>query len=168
MLIFNTPYRLFLFGCLTPLLIGGCFWIWLVSMPILGELEAKGETAQAEVTWVGEPYWVWGRSNYSRGGWRIDMRYHYETRDGLRVEDEKTFVKQNATNLRVGRTFDVVYLPDDPSVHDSNYGNGYAGLGMIYALLPMIAVCAFMTVFLWRRCPPDWTGPKLWPLISTD
>lgn len=167
MLVFNIPYRLLLFACLTLLLIGCCFWIRFINMPILDELDARGQTVQAEVIWVGEEYWVWQRGNYSRGGWRIDMRYRYRTLEGVLVEDEKTFVKQSATYLNVGRTFEVVYLPEDPAVHNSGYGNGYAGLGMIYALIPMIAVSAFMTIFYWRRRPPDWNGPKLWPPLTS-
>lgn len=163
MLIFNIPYRLLLFACLTPVLIGLCLWIWLINMPILEKLDARGETAQAEVIWVGEPYWVWQRRNYSRVGWRIDMRYHYRTLDGQWIEDETTFVAQNAKTLKVGRKFEVVYLPEEPATHNSKYGNGYAGLGMIYALIPMIAVCAFMAFFLWYRQPSTWQGPKLWP-----
>ncbi|MEL6171051.1 MAG: DUF3592 domain-containing protein [Pseudomonadota bacterium] len=167
MLVFNVPYRLLLFAILSVLLISLCFWIRFVNMPILEELDSRGETAKAEVIWVGEPYWVWQRGNYSRGGWRIDMRYAYRTLNGRLLKDTKTFVKQNAKNLRVGRTFDVVYLPSDPIIHNSKYGNGYAGLGMIYALIPMIAVCAFMTFFYWRKRPPNWQGPKLWPLIKS-
>ncbi|MEM1389256.1 MAG: DUF3592 domain-containing protein [Pseudomonadota bacterium] len=163
MLVFNVPYRLLLFAGLTAALIVCCFCIWLINMPILEALDARGEKTQARVEWVSEPYWVWHKRNYSRGSYRIDMVYSYQTRDGQRIEDEKTLVKQNARNLTPGFTFDVVYLPDDPAIHDSDYGNGYAGLGMIYALIPMIGVCAFMTVFFWRRRPPNWQGPKLWP-----
>ncbi|MEM0948069.1 MAG: DUF3592 domain-containing protein [Pseudomonadota bacterium] len=166
MLVFNTPYRLLLFTSVTLLLIGSCFWIRFVNMPILEELNARGLTAQAQVVWVGEPYRVLRRGNYSRTGWRIDMKYQYRTQSGVLIEDEKTFVKQNAKRLTVGRTFDVVYLPDAPAIHNSAYGNGYAGAGMIYALLPLIAVCAFMTMFYWRRRPAEWTGPKLWPPIA--
>ncbi|MEM9306124.1 MAG: DUF3592 domain-containing protein [Pseudomonadota bacterium] len=167
MLLFNVPYRLLLFACLTLVLIGCCFWIWLVNMPILEKLNADGKTVQAEVTWVGEPYWVWQRGNYSRGGWRIDMQYGYRTHTGQWIDDKKTFVKQNAKYLTVGRTFDVVYLPENPTIHNSNYGNGYAGAGMIYALIPMITVCAIMVLYYWRRRPPDWDGPKLWPPLGT-
>ena len=167
MYIFNTPYRLLLFAALTPLLIGCCLWIRFINMPILEQLDARGETVQAEIIWVGDPYWVWQRGNYSRGGWRIDARYGYRTLAGEWIENQKTYVKQSATYLTVGRRFDVVYLPDDPAVHDSGYGNGYAGLGMIYALIPMILVSAFMTWFCWRRLPPDWAGPKLWPPLRS-
>ncbi|MEM0949831.1 MAG: hypothetical protein AAGK37_20705 [Pseudomonadota bacterium] len=165
MLVFNIPYRLLLFACTTVLLIGCCLWIRFINMPILDELEARGEPAKAEVIWVGKPYWVWQRGNYSRGGWRIDMSYGYRTQADQWVVDEKTFVKQNATSLTVGRSFDVVYLPDEPEVQNSGYGNGYAGVGMIYALIPMVFVCAFMTLFYWRRRPQDWHGPRLWPPI---
>ncbi|MEM9433040.1 MAG: DUF3592 domain-containing protein [Pseudomonadota bacterium] len=167
MFLFNTPYRLFLFACLTLLLIGCCFWIRLINMPILDALEARGENTRAEVTWVGEPYWVWQRGNYSRGGWRVDMVYKYRTRAGAVIEDRKTLVKQNAKNLKPGYRFEVVYLPDDPTTHDSQLGNGYAGPGMIYALIPMIFVCIGMTVFYWHRRPPGWAGPKLWPLLAS-
>lgn len=167
MLVFNTPYRLVLFASTTLLLVGCCFWILFINIPILEQLEDRGKTVQAEVTWVGEPYWVWQRGNYSRGGWRVDIHYRYLTQAGQWIDDEKTFVKENAKNVKVGRSFSVVYLPEEPSVHDSNFGNGYAGVRMIYALIPLIGVCAFMTLFYWQRRPPNWKGPKLWPLISS-
>ncbi|MEM9349124.1 MAG: DUF3592 domain-containing protein [Pseudomonadota bacterium] len=167
MRVFNIPYRLLLFASTTVLLIWCCFWIVLIHLPILDQLETRGNETQAEVTWVGEPYWVWQRGNYSRGGWRVDMHYRYSTEDGQSIEDKKTFVKQNAKYLEVGRRFDVVYLPEQPSVHHSDYGNGYAGLGMVYALIPLIGVCAFMTLFYWNRRPLNWKGPKLWPPISS-
>lgn len=168
MWIFNIPYRLLLFAGLTVALIVVCFMIKFINMPILDALDERGHATQAEVIWVGEPYWVWQRGNYSRGGYRIDMRYAYVTRDGQRIEDEHTMVKQNARSLVVGRRFDLVYLPEDPVIHDSDYGNGYAGIGMIYALIPMIAVCAFMAVFFWWRLPPGWQGPKLWPPLRAE
>lgn len=166
MLVFNTPYRLLLFATLTVLLVGCCFWIRFINMPILDELDAVGETTRAEVIWVGQPYWVWQRGNYSRGGWRIDMRYRYLTLGGRWIEDEKTFSEQSATYLEVGRTFEVVYLPNEPDVHNSSYGNGYADVGMIYALLPMIALSAYMTFYYWRRRPANWQGPRLWPPLA--
>ncbi|MEM6634725.1 MAG: DUF3592 domain-containing protein [Pseudomonadota bacterium] len=163
MRVFNVPYNLLLFAVTTVTILGACLWIVFVNVPILDELDARGERTQAEVIWVGEPYIVFQRGNYSRIGWRVDMRYAYRTRSGIRVEDKKTFVKQSAKYLAVGRKFDLVYLPDRPSVHNSAYGNGYAGTGTIYALLPMAAVCAFMTLHYWRRRPSDWEGPRLWP-----
>lgn len=166
MRVFNIPYRLFIFSLTTASILGACIWIALYNLPILKALEERGEAAVAEVTWAGEPYWVFQRGNYSRIAWRQDMRYAYVTRAGDRIEDAKTMTKHAARNLRVGRTFDLVYLPDRPHIHNSSYGNGYADVGMIYALLALGAVCAFMIFYCWRQRPADWEGPKLWPPLS--
>ena len=166
MKVFNIPYRLFMFALLAVSTCVACLFILIVNMPILNDLEARGIHTQAEVLSISAPYMIFQRGNYSRVGWRQDMRYGYHTQDGQWIEDEKTLVKQNAKTVRAGRKFDLVYLPDRPHVHDSDLGNGYGGMGMVYALSIMSLFCLGMAVVLARRLPKGWDGPKLWPPLS--
>lgn len=166
MKVFNVPYRLFMFALLTVSTCFACLFILVVNMPILNALEARGIHTQAEVLSITRPYVIFQRGNYSRIGWRQDMRYGYLTQAGDWIEDEKTLVKQNARTVHVGRQFDLVYLPDRPHVHDSDLGNGYGGMGMLYALSIMSLFCAGLSVILARRLPEGWGGPKLWPPLS--
>ncbi|MEM9437567.1 MAG: DUF3592 domain-containing protein [Pseudomonadota bacterium] len=168
MRVFNIPYDFLIFCFTTLVILGACLWIFFINLPILEALDDRGIEVRAEITALSDPYIVAQRGNYSRYGWRVDMSYRYQTQTGEWIADENTLVKQRARKLEVGQDFKVIYLPDRPEIHDSGLGNGYGGVGMIYALLMLAAVCAGMTVFHWVRLPRDWEGPQLWPPISNQ
>jgi len=150
----------------TVVVLGGCVWVAIVNLPILRALDDRGITGEAEITWVGEPYRNWlGRQN-NTGGLRQDIVYTFQTEQGALIEGSVNKKKRYATGLTLGRKFSVTYLPDRPHIFHSNLFKGYAGVGMIQALLILATITGVIVAYLWWRMPSSWRGPSLLPIFS--
>ncbi|MEM9123737.1 MAG: DUF3592 domain-containing protein [Pseudomonadota bacterium] len=163
---FNVPYRLFMLGLITLLLPLMCAWIALVNLPLLEALEQRGKTTTAQIVWAGEPYWDWSGRASNSGGMRQVIRYGFHTEQGEWIERSVNRKVRYSRELTVGRTFDVTYLPDRPNVFHSTLFKGYAGVGMIKALLLLAGGTGLVTLYLALRMPQGWRGPRLRPVVS--
>lgn len=163
---FNIPYRLFALAIVTVLILGGCFWIAIVNLPILKALDHRGINVEAEIIWVGEPYRNWLRRQNNTGGLRQDIVYAFRTERGELIEGSVNKKKRYATGLTLGRKFSVTYLPDRPHIYHSDLFKGYAGVGMIQALLILATATGLIVAYLWLRMPSSWSGPNIRPIIS--
>ena len=163
---FNVPYRLFALAIVTSVILVACLWIAIVNLPLIKALDDRGVNVEAEIVWVGAPYRNWlGRQNNS-GGLRQDIVYAFRTEQGALIEGSVNKKKRYATGLTLGRKFSVKYLPDRPHVYHSDLFKGYAGVGMIKALLIMATVTGMIVAYLWLRMPREWRGPSLRPIVS--
>lgn len=163
MRIFNVPYRLFLFSGLSLTLPGLMLWIVVVHLPLLAELDRIGQRAVAEVTFVSAAY---DRVRATRGGGVRDVHFRFATDDGTSVEGVITEYAYARNRTAVGDTFGITYNPDDPSIYDTDRGGRYADEGMLIPLGGLSLLVLGLSAWEWRRLPPGWRGPRLWPLIQ--
>ncbi|MEL6236949.1 MAG: DUF3592 domain-containing protein [Pseudomonadota bacterium] len=160
MRIFNIPYKAFITGLTSLLILGGMGWIEIVNRPILAALEREGVPATAEITEM-VAFWHLYRT-VERPFKRV--YYVFTTADGQEVEGSRTQTKSEWRRLRIGGPVEVVYLPDRPHIHSASISHGYAGRWMIWLLLPLMLLCAGLSRWYWRR---NYTGPpRLWPPIQ--
>lgn len=161
-LIFNTPYRLALFSILVPVFLVLSLYIAVVRMPVQEALEARGVTTTAVVQHI-----AYERSIRPTPGGKTEIvTFRFRTRSG-EVEQHTLRRSDNYSNpLRVGRNFQVTYLPEAPEKHFSSLDPDYATWFSVYASGFASVVLGLLALYEYWRKPAGWPGPKLRPMIA--
>lgn len=162
--VFNLPTGLFLSGLIAAITAWALLYTAFVRIPFEAALEGRGVEATGEITAFGEPYRPYRRGTKSVRHQRV--YYTFEDATGARHHGDIALNRRRTRNWAVGRLFSVRYLPDAPHRHRISLqiiNTGREGLAIGFGLLSAALTAMFVLLL---RSPSDWSGPRIWPIIS--
>ncbi|MEO1747423.1 MAG: DUF3592 domain-containing protein [Pseudomonadota bacterium] len=161
--LFNMPYRLVLFGTVFLILLAGTLWVAIVRLPVQADLETRGIETTAIITNVRYER----RYRPTRGGRTEIISYEFTTISGQKISDELRRSYNYNGEKQPGTVFSLIYLPERPDHHLSDYRPVFASAGIVYTTFTAALIFLILFTYELWRLPTDWSGPRLRPMFKT-
>lgn len=163
--VFNMPYGLFLTIIAMVITAVSLGHTLIVRIPFEKALDEHGLTATAHITGFSEPFKTRWRA---RGERSQKIYFRFQDRRGASFRGTVIKNRRQVRKMKVGETFTVRYLPEDPRQHRASVmtiNKGHEAVTL--SLVGLIFLLGLSGFFIWRA-PPNWSGPRLWPILSDD